>query len=36
MYDICAFLYDSLICNSYVDDIDVHVDDITYVKYNRL
>ena len=34
-YDICAFCYDSLICNSHVDDIDAHVDDIIYVKYYR-
>ena len=24
-----------LICNSHVDDIDAHVDDIIYVKYYR-
>ena len=34
------FFYDSLTCNSHVDDIDTHVDDtyaddITYVKYYR-
>ena len=28
-------VYDSLICNSHVDDIDAHVDDIIYVKYYR-
>ena len=44
MYDICAFFYDSLTCNSHVDDIDTHVDDtqvdahvddIIHVKYHR-
>ena len=38
------FFYDSLTCNSHVDDIDshvddtqvdTHVDDIIYVKYYR-
>ena len=30
-----AFFYDSPTCNSHVDDIDTHVDDIIYVKYYR-
>ena len=33
------FFYDSLTCNSHVDDIDTqvnaHVDDIIYGKYHR-
>ena len=34
-YDICVLFYDSLTCNSHIDDIDtqvnVHVDEIIYM-----